>query len=57
MINTYSESQLHHSLKLLYSLNQGDKVEFPVMGKICDIVKEDNSVVEIQTGSLSKLKN
>lgn len=55
MINTYSESRLHKTLKNLYALDNNGKTEQPVEGKICDIVADDGSIIEIQTGSLAKL--
>lgn len=55
MINTYAESQLHRTLKNLYAADSQGKTEQEVLGKICDIVTEDGSIIEIQTGSLSKL--
>lgn len=55
MINTYSESTLHKTLKNLYAMDSNGKTEQPVDGKICDIVADDGSIIEIQTGSLSKL--
>lgn len=55
MINTYSESRLHKTLKNLYAMDSNGKTEQPVEGKICDIVADDGSIIEIQTGSLAKL--
>ncbi len=55
MINTYAESQLHRTLKNLYAADSQGKTEQEVLGKICDIVAGDGSIIEIQTGSLSKL--
>lgn len=55
MINTYSESRLHKTLKNLYAMDRNGKTEQPVEGKICDIVADDGSIIEIQTGSLAKL--
>ena len=55
MINTYSESQLHNTLKNLYAEASQGLTEQQVAGKICDIVARDGSIIEIQTGSLSKL--
>ena len=57
MINTYSESQLHKTLKNLYAAEFNGKVEQEINGKICDILTEDNRIIEIQTGNLSKLKD
>lgn len=55
MINTYSESQLHQTLKNLYAADCGGSTEQEVDGKVCDVVAADGSIIEIQTGSLSKL--
>lgn len=55
MINTYSESRLHKTLKNLYAMDCNGKTEQPVEGKICDILAHDGSIIEIQTGSLAKL--
>ena len=55
MINTYAESHLHKTLKNLYAADSQGTVEQKVAGKICDIVAKDGSIIEIQTGSLSKL--
>ena len=57
MINTYSESQLHKTLKNLYANEFNGKVEQKINGKICDILTEENRIIEIQTGNLSQLKN
>lgn len=56
MINTYNESKLHHTLKTMYSLEFNGKQEVKLDGFICDILAEDDSVIEIQTGNLGKLK-
>lgn len=55
MINTYSESQLHKTLKEAYAKKYNGNVEQEINGKICDIIAPDGTIVEIQTGSLSKL--
>ena len=55
MINTYADSRLHKTLKNLYAADSQGMVEQEVAGKICDIVTRDGSIIEIQTGSLSKL--
>lgn len=56
MINTYNETSLHRTLKHLYSLeNDGSQEEVPVGDFIADIVTQDGSIIEIQTGSLSHL--
>jgi hypothetical protein len=55
MIETYNESRLHQSLKVLYAERSGGKTEQEVAGKICDILTPDGGVIEIQTGSLAHL--
>lgn len=55
MINTWNESLLHEELKEYYRGETG-KTEVPVGGSICDVVREDDSIVEIQTAQLGKLK-
>lgn len=57
MINTYSESELHKELKTLYATKYNGKTEQFVMGKICDILTKDGSIIEIQTQNLGKLIN
>ncbi|QTQ12076.1 hypothetical protein HRI96_07645 [Treponema parvum] len=56
MINTLNESSLHRSLKTLYSLEEGAETEKQVDRWVCDVVKGDGSVFEIQTGSVSSLR-
>ena len=57
MINTYNESSLHKTLKSFYSLkNEGSKTEVPQGPFIVDIKCKDESIIEIQTANLSKLK-
>ncbi|QTQ13722.1 hypothetical protein HRQ91_04195 [Treponema parvum] len=56
MINTLNESSLHKSLKTLYSLEESTETEKQVGRWICDIVKGDGSIFEIQTGSVSSLR-
>jgi len=55
MINTYSESSLHKTLKTLYSLEDGCRTEVECDGKIYDIVDSSGGVIEIQTQNVSKL--
>lgn len=55
MINTWNESLLHEELKDYYCGENGRK-EVPLEGSICDAVRDDGSVVEIQTAQLGKLK-
>jgi hypothetical protein len=54
-IGLMRESSLHAELKRLYS-NTNAKHEFTVCGFIVDIIQDD-SIIEIQTGSFSKIKN
>ena len=55
MINTYNESNLHRTLKNLYALEFNGKTEVPVENWICDIVAEDDEIIEIQTANISAL--
>jgi hypothetical protein len=55
MINTYSESTLHKTLKSLYSLEDGFRTEVECGGKIYDIVDAKGNIIEIQTKNVSKL--
>ena len=55
MINTYNESTLHKTFKEIYADSPTDKTEAEADGHIYDILKEDGSVIEIQTQGLSKL--
>jgi hypothetical protein len=55
MINTWNESLLHEELKE-YFRGENGRTEIPVDGSICDVVLEDNSIVEVQTKNLGKLK-
>ena len=58
MINTYNESPLHAALKELYAAENGGKTEQIIEGSssIADVLLPDGSVIEIQTGSISALK-
>lgn len=56
MINTFFESELHKSIKILYAHTENGQMEVEVEGKICDVVI-NKRIIEIQTGSLDKLKN
>ena len=56
MINTFFESELHKSIKILYAHTENGQMEVEVEGKICDVVT-NKRIIEIQTGSLDKLKN
>lgn len=55
MINTWNESLLHEELKDFYCGDDG-RTEAPLEGSICDVLKNDGSIVEIQTANLGKLK-
>jgi len=55
MINTWNESLLHEELKDYYCGENGRK-EVPLEGSICDAIRDDGSIVEIQTAHLGKLK-
>lgn len=55
MINIYNESNLHKTFKEIYAENDTDKVEAEADGHIYDILREDGSIIEIQTQGLSKL--
>ncbi len=54
-INTYNESSLHNTLKLLYAQKYNGKTEISAEGHIYDILCGDGQVIEIQTKNLSKL--
>ena len=56
MINTYNESELHKTLKQIYSLEKNGKPEQKVGNFICDILTEENEIIEIQTSNISALK-
>jgi hypothetical protein len=56
MINTYNESSLHEALKLRYAASYSGSTEVPIDGCVAD-VSAGNLVIEIQTGSFSKLKS
>lgn len=55
-IGSLNESSLHKSLKALYS-NEASRTELAVGKYICDIVLEDESIIEIQTSNLSSIRN
>lgn len=55
MINIYNESQLHKTLKYLYS-TEADFLEKPLKGWICDIYTKEKCIIEIQTEHLDALK-
>lgn len=49
------ESSLHHALKLHYA-GSPDRTETAVDGFVCDAVREDGEIIEVQTGSFGPLK-
>lgn len=53
--STLNESDLHHSLKILYATTYEGDTEVSQDGHIYDIVTKNGNVIEIQTGNLSKL--
>ena len=55
MINTYSESSLHRVLKQQYATIYGGKTEIQEGKYICDIIANDNTIIEIQTANLHSL--
>ncbi len=55
--STINESNLHHSLKVLYSEIYQGKTEVEQDGYIYDIVSKNGNIIEIQTKNLSKLLN
>lgn len=57
MINTYNESSLHSTIKKLYALESNGIMECRLDDTpwICDIITENNCVIEIQTSNLSAL--
>lgn len=56
MINTLNESSLHKTLKTLYSLEKDTKTEEKIGQWICDIVKKNGEIIEIQTANVSSLR-
>lgn len=56
MINTYNESNLHKTLKILYAQKHNGTTEIPFKNFIADIIDEKGNIIEIQTGAPSRLK-
>ena len=56
MINTYNESNLHRTLKILYAEKFNGTTEVPFKNFIADIITDKGKIIEIQTGSPSALK-
>ena len=54
MINTYNETSLHKTLKIIYCNDFNGNIEVEKTGHIYDILSE-NQIIEIQTKNLSKL--
>lgn len=57
MINTLNETSLHKSLKAFYRIQCNGKTEEKVGAYIVDILCPDGGIIEIQTGTLGKLKS
>lgn len=57
MINTYNESQLHNTLKNFYAKTFHGQQEVKYFGYICDIIGNDGTIYEIQTGNFANIKN
>ncbi len=53
--STLNESDLHHSLKILYAEIYEGKTEVEQDGHVYDIVTKNGNVIEIQTANLAKL--
>ena len=53
--STINESDLHKTIKLLYSENFNGKTEVSIHNHIYDILTDDNTAIEIQTKNLTKL--
>jgi len=54
-INTWNESRLHEALKEHWR-GEGGETEVALEGVVCDVVRADGTVVEIQTRGLGRLK-
>jgi len=54
-INTWNESRLHEALKELWR-GDGGATEVALEGAVCDVVRADGTVVEIQTRGLGRLR-
>jgi ribosomal protein S25 len=54
-IGVYKESSLHNNLKCRYA-GKGGKHEVAVDSYVCDAVRENGEIIEIQTGSFAPLK-
>lgn len=56
MINTWNESSLHETLKQTWCGDNG-AVEVARDGVICDAVRRDGTIIEVQTTSFGKIKD
>ena len=56
MINTLNESQLHKALKTFYAVQFSAQEEVQAGRWICDLVRPDGGVIEIQNKNVSSLK-
>ena len=56
MINTWNESELHESLKTTWC-GTGGSVEVSRDGVICDAVRRDGTIIEVQTTSFGKIRD
>ncbi|MCM1321432.1 MAG: hypothetical protein NC041_05675 [Bacteroides sp.] len=56
MINTYNENSLHLKLKNDYAEKTNGKTEQKIGRYICDVLTPENTIIEIQTKNLGKLK-
>ncbi len=56
MINTLNESQLHKALKTFYAVQFSAQEEVKAGRWICDLVRPDGGVIEIQNKNVSSLK-
>ncbi|MCQ2575645.1 MAG: hypothetical protein MJ162_02805 [Treponema sp.] len=53
--STLNESNLHKTLKIMYSESCNGKTEVEMEGHIYDIVSKENEIIEIQTKNLASL--
>ena len=56
VINTYNENSLHRTLKNIYALEFSGKTEQKSGRFICDIITQNDEIIEIQTSNISALK-
>ncbi len=55
-IGTYKESSLHNMLKFRYA-KESEKHEVEIDSYVCDAVRENGEIIEVQTGSFGPLKD